>query len=294
MELMSHPERQRPQRATFRLPAPALLFPALLMFCVTPLATSGGAWAVVFVIPVLALAWVVVTRTKATSDGVTAYGLLGAKRMPWTDLAGLEFNDARWAIAVGLDGSRVRLPMVRPRDLPRLVAVSGGSLRLGPDAPSDDGGSGGSGGDAGAAHAEAGEADSGGQEHDGPVGGGAFEDARHDGVDNGGAQSDARAPHGNGPGADRRAGDGADNRGAQADRAGADGAEDDRAGGHGSAADHGDIPAARTNGAAPHGAVGPTPGGTGDHGALAGNAPSADRLTGRQCDIPADPGRAVR
>jgi hypothetical protein len=139
MEPMSRTERQRPQRATFRLPAPALLFPVLLMFCVTPLATSGGAWAAVFVIPVLALAWVVVTRTRATPEGVTAYGLLGAKRMRWTQLAGLEFNDARWAIAVGLDGSRLRLPMVRPRDLPRLVAVSGGSLNLGgPDEPAGD------------------------------------------------------------------------------------------------------------------------------------------------------------
>ncbi len=126
-----------PQRATFRLPVPALLFPVLLMFCITPLATSGGAWAVMFVVPLLALVWVVVTRTRATPVTVTAYGLLGAKSMKWTELAGLEFNDARWAIAVALDGRRVRLPMVRPRDLPRLVAVSGGSLRLGFDVAPD-------------------------------------------------------------------------------------------------------------------------------------------------------------
>ncbi len=138
MDDMSSSEARRPQSATFRLPAPALFFPVLLLFCVTPLATSGGAWAVTFVVPVLALVWVALTRTKATPAGVTAYGLLGAKKMLWTELAGLEFNDARWAIAVALDGRRVRLPMVRPRDLPRLVGVSGGSLRLGPDAPADE------------------------------------------------------------------------------------------------------------------------------------------------------------
>ena len=137
MDVMSRSDRRRPQRATFRLPLPALFFPVLLFFCITPLATSGGAWAVLFAVPVVALAWVVVTRTKATPTTVTAYGLLGAKSMQWTELAGLELPDARWAIAVGLDGRRVRLPMVRPRDLPRLAAVSGGSLRLGTDAPAE-------------------------------------------------------------------------------------------------------------------------------------------------------------
>ena len=135
MDDMSRSGRRPPQRATFRLPAPALFFPVLLMFCITPLATSGGAWALTFAVPVIALAWVLLTRTKATPTKVTAYGLLGAKSMMWTGLAGLEFRDARWAIAVGLDGRRVRLPMVRPRDLPRLAAVSGGSLNL--DGPAE-------------------------------------------------------------------------------------------------------------------------------------------------------------
>jgi Bacterial PH domain len=125
----------RSDRATFRLPLAALFFPALLTFCIAPLATAGGLWWLAFFVPLLALVWVVVTRTTATPTRVTAYGLLGARRMDWTEMDGLEFNQSRWAIAVGLDGRRLRLPMVRPRDLPRLAAVSGGSLRLGPDGP---------------------------------------------------------------------------------------------------------------------------------------------------------------
>jgi hypothetical protein len=128
---MSRPAPTRPERVTFRLPFPALLFPVLLLFCIVPLATVGGAWGVLYVVPVAALTWVIVTRTRATPSEVTAYGLLGAKRMAWTEMAGLELKDARWATAVGLDGRRLRLPMVRPRDLPRLAAVSGGSLNLG-------------------------------------------------------------------------------------------------------------------------------------------------------------------
>jgi Bacterial PH domain len=123
----------RSDRATFRLPAAALFFPVLLMFCITPLATSGGAWAIAFVVPVIALIWVVVTRTTATAERVTAYRMLGARRMTWAEMDGLEFAQSRWAVAVGTDGRRVRLPMVRPRDLPRLAAVSGGSLNLGGD-----------------------------------------------------------------------------------------------------------------------------------------------------------------
>ena len=132
MDVMS-----RPDRATFRLPPAALFFPVLLLLCVIPLATVGGAWGVMFVVPVLALAWVIVTRTTASTSTITAHGLLGSHRMAWTEMDGLELKDSRWAVAVATDGRRLRLPMVRPRDLPRLAAVSGGSLRL--EAPSGPG-----------------------------------------------------------------------------------------------------------------------------------------------------------
>jgi len=130
MDVMS-----RPDRAVFRLPAASLFLPALLFFCITPLATAGPWWGVLFAVPAGALIWILVTRTSATAKGVTAHSLLGAKRMSWPDLDRLEFNDSRWAIAVGTDGRRLRLPMVRPRDIPVLTSVAGGGLLLGADAP---------------------------------------------------------------------------------------------------------------------------------------------------------------
>ncbi len=56
------------------------------------------------------------------------------RQIAWADLDGFEFQGQRWAIAVTLDGRRIRLPMVRPRDLRRLAEVSGGRLYLGADA----------------------------------------------------------------------------------------------------------------------------------------------------------------
>ena len=130
MDVMS-----RPDRAVFRLPAASLFLPALLFFCITPLATAGPWFGVLFAVPVGALLWILVTRTSATATGVTVHRVLGAKRMAWPDLDRLEFTDSRWAIAVGTDGRRLRLPMVRPRDIPVLTSVAGGGLLLGADAP---------------------------------------------------------------------------------------------------------------------------------------------------------------
>jgi len=121
----------RPDRATFRLPAWALLLPIMLLFLSTPLATVADGWGVLFIVPLVALAWVVVTRTTATGTRLTTYGLLGRRRMDWTELDRLEVRASRWVVAVGTDGRRLRLPMVRQHDLRRLITVSGGNLQIG-------------------------------------------------------------------------------------------------------------------------------------------------------------------
>ena len=64
---------RRIARAVFRLPAAAVLLPVLVVLCVTPLATAGGAWAALFVVPVVALAYVLYTRTVADPPGVTVH-----------------------------------------------------------------------------------------------------------------------------------------------------------------------------------------------------------------------------
>ena len=116
MDVMS-----RPDRAIFRLPACALFLPIMLLFLITPLATVAAGWGVLFVVPVGALVWVVVTRTTPTTGGPCTYGLLGRQADGLDGPGPARVPDSRWAIAVGTDGRRLRLPMVRPRDLPLLT-----------------------------------------------------------------------------------------------------------------------------------------------------------------------------
>ncbi len=125
----------RSDRAVFRLPGVSLLLPFLLFVAVTPLATAGARyWLVLYLLPVLGLAYILATRTTADPTAISTFGLFGRRRVAWQELDGFEFRGPRWAVAVALDGGRMRLPMVRPRDMPRLALVSGGRLLLGPDA----------------------------------------------------------------------------------------------------------------------------------------------------------------
>ncbi len=123
-----------PDRAVFRLPATSLLLPVLLFICATPLATFRTWLLPVYLVPVLALVYILVTRTTVTAERISTSGLLGPHRVPWDELDGFEFHGPRWAIAVTTAGKRLRLPMVRPRDLPQIAAVSGGRLNLNPPA----------------------------------------------------------------------------------------------------------------------------------------------------------------
>lgn len=126
----------RPDRVIFRLPGVSLLIPFLFFICVTPLANAGPGWLLaLYALPVVGLVYILITRTVADVAAISTTGLLGRRRIAWADLDGLEFRGPRWAVALAQDGRRVRLPMVRPRDLPRLAQVSGGRLLLAPQSP---------------------------------------------------------------------------------------------------------------------------------------------------------------
>lgn len=136
------PAEQVPQRAVFRMPLIAVvLLPVLAAFCLGPIATVNVWWSLLFVVPVLIGVAVLLTRTEVDARAITVHGLRPIRRLPWDQLDRLEFSGPRWAVAVGLDERRIRLPMVRPRDLPVLAAVSGGSLTFteppGPDPDPD-------------------------------------------------------------------------------------------------------------------------------------------------------------
>lgn len=122
------------RRVSFRLPAWALLLPLIALLCAMPLATAGGwlTW-LAYGIPVLVLAGTLLTRTSADARHITVVGPWRRHTIPWAELDRLEFTGTRWAVAVTGSGKRVRLVMVRPRDLPALTAVAGGELVLAED-----------------------------------------------------------------------------------------------------------------------------------------------------------------
>ena len=122
------------EREVFRLPFSALLLPVLLFLTSAPLA-SASVWTVwLFAVPVLALVYIIWTKTVAQPALITVYDHTGRHRLEWEDVSGFEFSGPRWALAVLRNGERRRLPMVRPRDLPRLAEASGGRLRLSDEA----------------------------------------------------------------------------------------------------------------------------------------------------------------
>lgn len=130
-----------PRREVFRLPGIALIFPALLWFCVVPLASLGGWWLLMYLVPVVGLAWILLTRTVADEEGLRVGTLRGRQTLGWDTIEHLELDGPRWLVAVQRNGRRSRLPMVLPRDLPRLSVASDGALDFrmpGPDDTADD------------------------------------------------------------------------------------------------------------------------------------------------------------
>ncbi|GAA2067542.1 PH domain-containing protein [Williamsia deligens] len=113
----------------FRISPMAYFGPVMMM--VSALVLAGASlvylgWTLV--VPVLVAAWMYRIRTVATPDGIRAVGSLRTREIAWADLTGLSFP--RWGSvrAVLEDSSRVRLPAVAFRDLPRLSEASGGRI----------------------------------------------------------------------------------------------------------------------------------------------------------------------
>lgn len=112
-----------PLRVRYRLPWPAILLPLALVLAAGPLAASGGALTVLWLVPLLALVWLLITRTDATPNGLTVTGLRGRRTIAWDGLR-LHRDGQRWVVAVEPNDRRTRLPMVTAVDLPTLVGLS--------------------------------------------------------------------------------------------------------------------------------------------------------------------------
>ncbi|WP_245753710.1 PH domain-containing protein [Geodermatophilus ruber] len=112
----------------------ALLPVVLLFVCFVPLAFAASWTPVVLLVPLLAAFWVLRVGVDVADDGVTVRSLLGSRRVAWADVAGIRVGRRAdlWLVTTG--GTEVRLPVLRPRDLPRLAALSGGRFAV-PEPP---------------------------------------------------------------------------------------------------------------------------------------------------------------
>ena len=106
----------------------ALLPVLFLAVCVLPLAFAAT-WTLVFLlVPVLAAAWVLRAGVDVGDDGVVVRTLAAARRVPWSEVAGLRVAERGDLWLVTTRGTELRLPGLRARDLPRLAAASGGRI----------------------------------------------------------------------------------------------------------------------------------------------------------------------
>ncbi len=120
--------------ARLRMSRTALLPVGLLALCVVPLAFATPWTPVLLLIPLTAAVWVLRVGVDIAEDGLTVRSLIGQRRVPWRDLAGIRVarRGDLWLVTTG--GTEVRMPVMRARDLPRLAALSGGRIDV-PEPP---------------------------------------------------------------------------------------------------------------------------------------------------------------
>ncbi|MDT7597899.1 MAG: hypothetical protein QOJ06_3445 [Pseudonocardiales bacterium] len=117
-----------PATVTFRLPLTSLIGVFGLIVCMTPVAFGVSGLQVLYLGPLALAVWLVRTRTVVGPDTMVAHRVWGSRRIAWSDIAGLRIDDRSRISAVLHAGDDVRLPTLRARDLPLLVALSHGRL----------------------------------------------------------------------------------------------------------------------------------------------------------------------
>lgn len=112
----------------FRIPATAVLGALLFAITATPFAWAAPGLFVVYVVPILAIAWVLRVRTVADREKLVARTLFTRHEVLWSDVRAFRVSERSWVRAVVDDGKELPLPTVRTRHLPALSLISGGRL----------------------------------------------------------------------------------------------------------------------------------------------------------------------
>ena len=111
-----------------RMSRTALLPVVVLLVCVVPLAFAAPWALVLLLVPALAAAWVLRVGVDVGEDALTVRSVVGSRRVPWTELAGIRVGDRGALFLVTTAGTELRLPVLRARDLPWLASLSGGHI----------------------------------------------------------------------------------------------------------------------------------------------------------------------
>ncbi|MBB3678483.1 PH domain-containing protein [Modestobacter versicolor] len=114
--------------ARLRMSRTALLPVVFLCFCVLPLAAASPWLLLLLAVPAALAAWVLRVGVDVAEGGMTVRSLVGARTVPWAELAGIRVGGRGdlWLVTTG--DTQVRLPVLRARDLPRLSTLSGGRI----------------------------------------------------------------------------------------------------------------------------------------------------------------------
>jgi hypothetical protein len=126
--------QQVPSRLVFRIPSTAVLGALLFAITATPFAWAAPGLFAVYLVPIVAIAWVLRVRTTADGENLVARTLFARRVLPWSDVRAFRVSERSWVRAVVEDGKELPLPNVRTRHLPALSVISGGRL----DDPTED------------------------------------------------------------------------------------------------------------------------------------------------------------
>ena len=92
--------------ARLRMNRVALLPVLVLAICVVPVAFAASWTPVLLLVPVLVAAWVLRTGVDVGDGGVTVRSLAAARRVPWTEVAGIRVAERGdlWLVPAGRRG----------------------------------------------------------------------------------------------------------------------------------------------------------------------------------------------
>jgi hypothetical protein len=117
--------------ARLRLSRTALLPVLVLLICCVPVAAVEPPWTtLVLLVPLALAAWVLRVGVDIDDDGLAIQSLSGRREVPWAEVKGIRVGRRGDLWLVTTQATEVRLPVLRPRDLPRLGALSGGRIPI--------------------------------------------------------------------------------------------------------------------------------------------------------------------